>query len=123
MISGPFKDRFSSKSLLLVSISASALYYFLTQQADSLTMLYFSRFPALFQHAFLAARTYIADVTPPETRASYLGKITLSYSIGLIFGPMIGGLITKDNIYRASQIASFISLISFIFVWRFLESS
>lgn len=41
------------------------------------------------------AQAYIADVTPPDQRARGMGLIGAAFGLGFIFGPMIGGLMSR----------------------------
>ncbi len=49
-----------------------------------------------------AAQAYIADVTPPENRASGLGLVGAAFGLGFVFGPAIGGLAASDTIVRGA---------------------
>lgn len=41
------------------------------------------------------AQAYIADVTPPEQRSRGMGLIGAAFGLGFIFGPAIGGLMSR----------------------------
>ena len=63
----------------------------------------------------------ITDLTDPKERSDKLGKLGLSYGVGMVLGPMIGGLCTK---YGSEQVAAFVaaggSLISIAIVFTFI---
>ena len=44
------------------------------------------------------AQGYVADVTPPELRAGRMGLIGAAFGLGFIFGPAIGGLLTRPDL-------------------------
>ncbi len=50
-----------------------------------------------------AAQAYIADVTPPEQRASGLGLVGAAFGLGFIFGPALGGLTASDTVVTAAR--------------------
>lgn len=49
------------------------------------------------------AQAYIADVTPPEDRASGLGLIGAAFGLGFVFGPAIGGIAASDSAVTAAD--------------------
>jgi predicted MFS family arabinose efflux permease len=42
-------------------------------------------------------RAYVTDITTPQTRASYMGKFMVGYTVGMIAGPSIGGFLGVIN--------------------------
>ena len=44
-----------------------------------------------------AAQAYIADVTPPEKRASGMGMIGAAFGLGFIIGPALGGVVAGND--------------------------
>jgi len=50
-----------------------------------------------------AAQAYVADVTPPERRASALGLVGAAFGLGFVFGPAIGGLMASDPVVAAAD--------------------
>ncbi len=49
-----------------------------------------------------AANAYVADITPVDRRASALGLLGASFSLGFIFGPAIGGVFASDPVVAAA---------------------
>jgi MFS family permease len=41
---------------------------------------------------------YVADVTPPEQRAGRMGLIGAAFGLGFIFGPGLGGVLTRPDL-------------------------
>ena len=57
-------------------------------------------------------------------RADALGKLGVSYAIGMVIGPFIGGLITKNyGEQPAAYFASLFSFLSIIIVLIFIPSN
>ena len=63
----------------------------------------------------------ITDLTEPSQRSDKLGKLGLSYGVGMVIGPVIGGLCTK---HASEQVAAFVaacgSLLSVALVLTFI---
>jgi len=66
----------------------------------------------------------VTDLTSPADRSDKLGKLGLSYGIGMIVGPLVGGWLTA---YASEQIAAFVaafgSLLSIVLVMLFIPAN
>lgn len=91
-------DAYGAKIVLVVSFAASAAVYGLTAVATSMPLLYASSFPAVLQHAMLAARVWISNSCAAEQRAACLGYIGLAYSVGTVSSNYISLLISHSSI-------------------------
>ena len=90
-VSGRFLDQFGAKGGFMISFISSALSYALLSQSTSLTILYISKIPSIFQAGFLCAQLAASQVTlDGAERVEALGRLTFCYTIGSIIGPMIG---------------------------------
>jgi len=126
LIGAPFVgligDKFGTKYALVVSFSASSLNYFMLGSASTLEMLFLSRVPSLLQHALLASHSYISDITPEHERSAKMGRISLSFGVGMVIGPAIGGVISKNFSYSAvAHFASFVSFVNAVLLILFME--
>jgi DHA1 family tetracycline resistance protein-like MFS transporter len=93
-ILGGLSDRFGRRPVVLLSNFGLALDYVLMALAPSLTWLFIGRVISGITSASVStAFAYIADVTPPERRATMFGKIGVAFGAGFILGPAIGGLL------------------------------
>ena len=69
-IVGALSDRFGRRPIMLISLFALSLDYFLMGFAPTITLLYLGRMIAGAMGAtFTTANAYMADISPPETRA------------------------------------------------------
>jgi len=119
---GVIGDRYGTKYALVVSFIASALNYFMLGSAKTVEMLFLSRIPALLQHALLASQSYISDITPENERSARMGRISLSFGVGVVIGPAIGGVISKNFSYAAmAYFAGFISTVNTALLLLFME--
>ncbi len=62
-------DRYGGRLLLVLSFASSAACYGLTASASSLPHLYLSRLPTVLQHAVLAARAIVTQLSDDRVRA------------------------------------------------------
>ena len=96
---GRLSDKVGRRPVLLFSIFASAVGMAILAFADSLAMLFLARLWTGVATANIAvAQAYIADVTPPEKRARGMGIIGLGFGLGFIFGPFIGGELSRFEV-------------------------
>eukprot|EP00741_Cyanophora_paradoxa_P017182 tig00020960_g16594.t1 len=139
-IYGRFADSHGGRIALTLAIAASGAGYALLAMADSITWLFLSRVPMLFQHAMQVprpgparpparptrghlpprplplppppppapssrpdhasfppngAQMVITDLSTTADRAEALGRLGVSYGLGIVLGPFVGGLASK----------------------------
>lgn len=93
---GQLSDRIGRRPVLLIGLFGSAASYLLFGLAQSLALLFVARALAGVMGANIGvAQAYIADVTPPEQRARGMGLIGAAFGLGFIFGPALGGLLSR----------------------------
>lgn len=94
---GRVSDRVGRKPVLLLGIAGFAFSF--TAQGLSQNLFQFIAIRALagvISSATLpTAMAYIADTTTPENRARGVGMLGAAMGLGMIFGPMLGGFLTK----------------------------
>ncbi len=91
---GNLSDRFGRRPVLLCSLAVFGLDYLVMAAAPSLAWLFAGRIVAGMMGAtHTTANAYVADVSPPETRAQNFGMIGAAWGFGFILGPVIGGLL------------------------------
>ena len=91
---GSLSDRFGRRTVILLSNVGLGLDYVLMAVAPSRWWLFLGRVVSGITSSSLPTATaYIADVTPPEQRAEKFGMLGVSFGIGFIVGPSVGGLL------------------------------
>ena len=89
--------------------------------ADSITMLYLSKIPTIFQGGFLCAQKAITEDNSTD-RVAALGRLTVCYTVGSIIGPALGGVLgSNGDYYLGAKLAVGGSLIS-IFLCLFMSN-
>ncbi|CAL1535727.1 unnamed protein product [Lymnaea stagnalis] len=110
---GRFGDLFGSRLAMMLSFLAAASSYLLLGLSTNMPLLFLSRLPSVFMHAMQAGQMIVTDVCTPKQRADALGKLGLSYGIGMVVGPMMGGLVAKAfSLEKAAILACLMSLVS-----------
>lgn len=121
LIGGPLFGRFGDvfggrKSFILAFISASCSYGILGF-AHTIPVLFLSRLPVIFMHAMQAGQMVVTDVGSSTARADALGKLGISYGVGMVTGPLFGGQIIKYfGEHGAALTACFLSLLSVLYI-------
>lgn len=99
---GSLSDRYGRKPILIMSLTGSAISFFLLALVfsgivKSVLLLVLSRaFAGVFAANISAAIAAIADVTPPHERTKGIGLISVAFSLGFVFGPSIGGILSEN---------------------------
>jgi len=111
-ILGKISDRVGRRPVLLVSLIGTSLGFLLMALAPGLpggiavlglspvlAWLFVARIvDGISGGNISTAQAYIADVTPPEERSRGMGLIGAAFGLGFIFGPLIGGLMSRVSI-------------------------
>ena len=91
---GRLSDRIGRRPVILISLTASCLGYFMFAFAHSLIVLFASRVIAGAGGANIGtAQAYIADTTTREERAKGMGLIGAAFGMGFILGPPLSGVL------------------------------
>lgn len=108
-ILGKLSDRVGRRPVLLVSLIGTSIGFLIMGLAPRMPVgfVLFGLAPTLVW-LFVAriidgisggnistAQAYIADVTPPEERSKGMGLIGAAFGLGFVFGPMIGGVLSR----------------------------
>ena len=92
---GSFADRLGRRPLVLVALAAFAVANvgFLLAPSTAILIVIRALGGALTAGLFPASMGIIADIVPEENRARWIGVVMGSYGAGLIFGPVLGGVL------------------------------
>jgi len=69
------------------------------------------------------AQAYIADITTKEDRSKGMGLIGAAFGLGFVFGPLIGGFLSKYGYHVTGFASAAFSFIAFLFTIFFLPES
>ncbi len=91
---GWVSDRVGRRPVLLVSLLGSAASFLLLAYADSILSFYLARVLAGFFAASIGtAQAVVTDLTTPSERAGGMGMIGAAFGIGMVVGPLLGGVL------------------------------
>ena len=92
--------------------------------APSYAWLFLGRMLAgVFAATYACAHAFIADVSPPEKRASNFGLLGAAFGLGFILGPLIGGYLGEINTRLPFYAAAFIAFCNFVYGFFVLPES
>ncbi len=129
-IFGPFwgrlSDRIGRKRVIMICLAGGAVSYVLLGFASQLWMVYAARgFAGAMAGNLGVASAMMADITKPKDRARGMGLIGTAFGLGIVLGPVIGGLLSGDSgSFRVPCIfAGFMSVLAIIVAGLFLPES
>ena len=123
-IVGGLSDRFGRRPVMLLSLFGLALDYFIMGFAPTIAFLFLGRIIAgAFGATFSTANAYIADISPPETRAQNFGLVGAAFGVGFMLGPVVGGLLGEYGPRVPFIAAGIISLINVVYGYIFLPET
>ena len=122
---GRLSDRAGRRYALVLALLASSAAYVVTALSDTLLQVYVGRaLSGLAAGSLPVTTALMADLSPPERRAKAMGLVGTAFGLGLIAGPVLGGLLSGDSESFALPFytAAAMSLIAAIFAFWLLPS-
>ena len=101
VIWGKLSDRYGRKPIIIIGLIGFVIMQLLTGLATSLTMLYVARIlGGIFTSSVIpVSNAYLSDITSEKRRTKIMAWSGVAISSGLIFGPVIGGLLSQTNLH------------------------
>jgi DHA1 family tetracycline resistance protein-like MFS transporter len=115
-LAGALSDRLGRRPVVLISNFGLGISYLMMALAPNLTWLFISRIiSGITASSISAASAYIADVTPPEKRASAFGLIGVTFGLGFVLGPALGGILGGIDLRLPFWVAGGLSIANAIY--------
>ncbi len=121
---GRLSDRIGRKPIILLGLMGSCASYLVLALATTLPIVFLARIVGGIAGANIpTAQAYIADVTTPENRARGMGMVGAAFGMGFIFGPALGGVLSRFGPSVPMWFASGLCLLNFTAAWLLLPES
>jgi multidrug resistance protein len=116
---GKFSDVFGRRPIILSSLAASAIFFFLFGIVGSFNQLLLVR--SLHGIAASAGLPTVwaagADISKKAQRAKTMGLLWSAFSLAIVFGPAFGGLLSSVSIEFPFFVSGAIAFVNLIFVY------
>lgn len=121
---GKLSDRYGRRPAILGGLAVAAVAYFVFGLADSVWLLFLSRFVQGAGGGTVAVvQAYVSDSVPRRERAKALGWMTAAASAGVTLGPAVGSLATGLGVAAPGFMAAGLCVLNGLFAWRWLPES
>jgi MFS family permease len=121
---GRVSDHYGRRPALLVGLLASAAAFAIFGFANSVWLLFASRFiQGAGGGTTAVAQAYVADSVAPKDRARALGWLSSATAVGLMIGPVVGSFAAHWGQAAPGLIAAGLCLLNVAFAWKWLPES
>jgi DHA1 family multidrug resistance protein-like MFS transporter len=122
---GVLSDRHGRKPILAIGVLGYAITLLMFGLAQSFVMLFVARsLSGILSSATMpTAMAYIGDNTPQGEKSKGMGQLGAMVGLGVILGPLLGGLLSTDSLSLPFLIGSALAFIALLLVIFLLPES
>ncbi|MCW4035453.1 MAG: MFS transporter [Candidatus Bathyarchaeota archaeon] len=123
-VTGKLSDRFGRKPLFILSQISTFTGFLLLGFANTPVLLIAARLiDGLLGSNMTVSQAYISDIVEPQHRTRVFGYSSGVFGAGLIFGPVIGGVLSSIDYSVPMFFAASITIVSIVLVIIFLTET
>jgi DHA1 family tetracycline resistance protein-like MFS transporter len=123
-VTGKLSNRFGRKPLLILSQLSTLAGFLLLGFATTAILLIAARLTdGLLGSNMTVSQAYISDITEPRHRTRVYGYSSGVFGAGMIFGPFIGGVLSRIDYSVPMFFAAAVTLVSIVLVVLFLPET
>jgi DHA1 family multidrug resistance protein-like MFS transporter len=122
---GIASDRYGRKPILAIGVLGYTITLFMFGIAQSFVMMFIARsLSGILSSATMpTAMAYIGDNTPQKEKGKGMGQLGAMSGIGIVLGPLMGGLLSKDSLSLPFFVGSGLAFIALLLVIFLLPES
>lgn len=121
---GRLSDKYGRRPVLLISLLGTATGFLILGFANTLWLLFVGRIiDGISGGNISTAQAYIADVTTTENRAKGMGLIGAAFGLGFVFGPAIGGILSRWGVNVPFLFAGGMALVNAVLLFFLLPET
>ncbi|EME30242.1 MFS transporter, DHA1 family, tetracycline:hydrogen antiporter [Galdieria sulphuraria] len=97
---GALSDQVGRRPVILIGLVGDFLFINLFGMASNITTALIFRFlHGLSSGNIAVAKTYLADITDSSNESAAFGLIGLTFGVGVVIGPVIGGFLSRPSVH------------------------
>jgi len=122
---GIASDRYGRKPILAVGVLGYTITLFMFGIAQNFVMMFIARSLSgiLSSATQPTAMAYIGDNTPQKEKGKSMGQLGAMVGIGVVLGPLMGGLLSKDSLSLPFFVGSGLAALALLLVIFLLPES
>lgn len=122
---GRWSDRRGRRPVMLLSIAGAVVSALIVGSATTLWMVFAGRlFAGACKANMSTAFAIVSDVVEPEKRAKYMGMMGAALGMGFVFGPAIGGELSREGMETLPFFVSAgLSALNLVLAWFWLPET
>jgi multidrug resistance protein len=122
---GVLSDRYGRKPILSIGVLGYTISLFMFGLANSFAMMFIARsLSGILSSATMpTAMAYVGENSPQQQRSKGMGQLGAAVGIGVIIGPMVGGLLSTDSLSLPFFVGSGLAFLALMLVIVFLPES